>query len=109
MSTIVQGTLKAWLPDHSYLRPDQLHTEAALNQLVFAAHDMKSSGWTYVGDAEISVTVILTPDELIASKVETLKAQADKIKADAFVEVSRIEDKIQQLLAITYTSTEEAA
>lgn len=109
MSKVIQGSLKAWLPDHSYLRPDQLHTEAALNQLVFASQDMKSSGWTYVGDADISVTLILTPDELIASKIETLKAQADKIKADAFVEVARLEDQIQQLLAINYTPPEEAA
>ena len=103
MSQVIAGTLKAWLPDHSYLRPDQLHTAEALDQLVFAGHDMRSSGWTYVGDADISVTLILTPDELVASKIETLKAQAEKIKADAFVEVARIEDKIQQLLAITYT------
>lgn len=102
MSKVIAGTLKAWLPDHSYLRPDEIQTEKALEELVFSKIDMRSSGWTYVGEADVSVTVVLTTDELIASKIETLKAQADKIKADAHLAVGRIEDQIQQLLAITY-------
>ena len=102
MSTIVKSTLRAWLPEWSSLSPEDLHTEAAIDEMVFSTTDMRSSGWTLVGEADIAVTMILTPDELIASKVATLKVQAEKIRADAHREVMHIEDKINRLLAITY-------
>jgi hypothetical protein len=106
--TSVTGKLKAWLPDYSHLRPEDLHNpEKMLDGVIFSMVDMRSSGWTHVGDASITVDVVLTPDQMIASKIETLRAQAAKIRADAHMEITRIEDKIQNLLAISYTVPEE--
>ena len=100
----VTATLKAWLPEYSCLKPEDLHTEKAIDSMVFSTCDMKDSGWTYVGNATISVDLILTHDQLIASKIETLKAQQTKVRAEAYERVSQLESMIQNLLAITYVS-----
>ena len=100
----ITGTLKAWLPDHSHLNPEQLHTEAALNALAFSSFCMRKSGWTYVGEATITVDIILEPEELIASKVETLKAQQTKLREEVQERINVLEDRIQSLLAITYVA-----
>jgi hypothetical protein len=71
--------------------------------MVFSLCDMRNSGWTYVGEATITVNLILTPDQLIASKIETLKAQQTKVRAEAQERVNHLEGMIQNLLAITYT------
>lgn len=99
----VTATLKAWLPEHSCLSPEDLHTEKAIDSMVFSLCDMRNSGWTYVGQATIAVDLILTPEQLIASKIETLKAQQTKVRAEAYERVNQLESMIQNLLAITYT------
>lgn len=99
----ITGKMKSWLPEYSSLRPDQLNTPEALEHLVFSRHDMRDSGWTYIGDATIVVDVVLKPEELIASKIETLKAQQNKIRAEAQERVNQLEAMVQNLLAISYT------
>lgn len=99
----ITGKMKAWLPEYSSLRPDQLNTPEAIDAMVFSLCDMRDSGWTYVGDATITVDVILKPEELIASKIETLKAQQNKIRAEAQERVNQLEAMVQNLLAISYT------
>ena len=100
----VTGTLKAWLPDHSSLSPDQIATPEALESLVFTKHCMRSAGWTYVGDATITVDLILSTQQLVASRIETLKAQQVKIRGEAQERVNELEKMVQNLLAITYVS-----
>jgi hypothetical protein len=39
---------------------------------------------------------------LIASKIETLKTQQAKVRVEAQEKLNRLEDMIQNLLAITY-------
>ena len=100
----VTGTLKAWLPDHSSLSPDQIATPEALESLVFTKHCMRSAGWTYEGDATITVDLILSTQQLVASRIETLKAQQVKIRGEAQERVNELEKMVQNLLAITYVS-----
>lgn len=99
----ITGSLKAWLPDHINLHPEQVGTPEALESLVFTRHDMRNSGWTYVGEATIAVDFILTTEQLIASKIETLKTQQDKVRAEAQERLNHLESMIQNLLVITYT------
>ena len=101
--TNITGKLKAWLPEYSSLRPDQIDTPEAIEQMVFTKHDMRDSGWTYVGEAIIAIDVILSPEQLIASKIETLREKQKKIRAEAEEHSRQIEGLIQNLLAITYT------
>lgn len=99
----VTSTVKAWLPEYSSLTPDQLQKPEAIDQFIYSSVDMRSAGWTYVGEATISVDVVLSPDELIASKIETLREQQKKARAEAEAQVNRLEGMIQNLLAISYT------
>lgn len=99
----ITSTVKAWLPEWSSLSPEQLQTPEAISEFVFSRNDMRDAGWTYVGDATITVDVVLRPDELIASKIETLRAQQRKLRAEAEENANRLEGMIQNLLAISYT------
>jgi hypothetical protein len=102
----ITGTLKAWLPSHVHLKPEQLHTEVALGALAFSSFCMRKSGWTYVGEATITVDIILEPQELVASKIETLKAQQTQLREEVQKKLNVLEDQIQNLLAITYVAEE---
>ena len=99
----ITGTLKAWLPQYSSLGPENLKTDKAINHLMFSNSDMRDAGWTYVGESTITVTLVLTHEQLIVSKIETLKAQQTKLRAEAQERVNQLEDMIQNLLAISYT------
>jgi hypothetical protein len=95
-------TTKVWLTAHSPLGPEDLATIDRVDDLYLGGLDMSHAGWTIVGTAEVKVTMISDNDQLVANKVTALRAEAQKIRAEAEAKAIRIEDKIQQL-AITYT------
>jgi hypothetical protein len=101
------GATKAWLPDHSSLSPEDMQGKKAIEALAFCGANMRTSGWTYVGEATITVDMILSPNELIASKIETLKSQQAKVRVETQEKLNRLEDKIQNLLAITFEIKEK--
>ena len=96
------GATKAWLPDHSHLSPEDMQGDKAVESLAFCTADMRTSGWTYVGEATITVDFMLTTEQMVASKIETLKTQQAKVRVEAQEKLNRLEDLIQNLLAITY-------
>jgi len=96
------GATKAWLPEYSRLSPADMQGDKAVESMAFCAADMRAGGWTYVGEATITVDMILTPNELVASKIETLKTQQARVRVEAQEKLNRLEDMIQNLLAITY-------
>ena len=100
------GATKAWLSEYSSLSPEDMQGDKAVDALTFCHADMKTSGWTYVGEATITVDMILTPSELIASKIETLKSQQARLRVEAQEKCNLLEDKIQNLLAITFETKE---
>jgi hypothetical protein len=100
------GMTKAWLPDYSLLSPEDMYGDKAIQELAFCTLDMRESGWTYVGEATITVDMMLSPSELIASKIETLKSQQARLRVEAQEKCNLLEDKIQNLLAITFESKE---
>ena len=96
------GTTKTWLPEYSRLSPEDLQGDKVIDSLAFCSADMRAGGWTYVGEATITVDMILSHDEMVASKIETLKTQQAKVRVDAQEKINKLEDMIQKLLAITY-------
>lgn len=58
------------------------------------------NGFSKVGTAEVTIT-LHDPDDLIANKVEALRAEKQQTLADAQAKATRLESQIQQLLAIT--------
>jgi len=106
MKTVTVET-KAWITGYSSLTPADLENGRVAG-LIYTDADMKSDGWTLVGTATITVSLV-DKDTLIQNKVAALREEAKAIRADATEKVTRIEGQIQNLLAISYTATEAAA
>ena len=62
--------------------------------------NMTNCGYTQVGTGEVNCS-FFTRNEIQQGAVDSLKAQVQKVKAEAEKEVTKLNDKIQQLLAIT--------
>ena len=58
-------------------------------------------GWTLVGTAEVSITLD-APDKMISNKVDALKVELTKTKADAEAKCNFILGQINNLLAIEF-------
>lgn len=102
MGTAKNETMKAWLTN-DYTSPEELHAAGGLNLLGLvhlSSHDMTDSGWVHVGNATVSLE-LFPIDGMVEKKVEALKAERDKAIADHFVKINRLNEKINNLLAIT--------
>lgn len=100
MKTVTTKT-KAWITPYSSVGPQDLMAGKRVDELVVSNNDMTGSGWTFVGEAEVTVHI---PDAktMVANKVEALRNEAAKVRAEATATVARIESQIQNLLAIEY-------
>lgn len=100
MKTIT-GTTDAWLASHQgpevLAQPD----ESTARKLFYSSSDATVHGWTLVGKATITVE-IPEPDQLIANKVASLRKEIMQTRAEAEMKARNLEEKVQQLLAITY-------
>lgn len=97
------GTLKAFLPD--YYSTDCLKDDSCIDRLSFTAHGdyLKSQGYPEVGIATITVE-LFDDNTIIAGKVDSLKAQLQKERADSEVKCNRILEQISKLQALEYTA-----
>lgn len=72
-----------------------------IDVISFSDMDMSGKGWTKIGTAEITVT--FDDDDTVRDNlVSGLKAKKAEILATAQDEATRIEEKIQSLLAIEW-------
>ena len=71
------------------------------NEYSYTPHSCDMSNYGYVLISQKTIIFDL-PDEneMIQKEIAVLNIKAQKIKADAFVEVEKINEKIQSLLAI---------
>ena len=95
---------KAWLTEHSYVGPEDMKTgdPKLIHSMAFNPNAaMTTMGWTLVGEATITVEAVDT-SVLIENKVEALRAEQKKARAEAAAADTRYEAQIQKLLAITY-------
>ena len=88
-----------WLSPYS--GPEDLTPDRAAGALSFYDFGTPPEGYSKVGTAVIEVTVDDEKD-ILANKVEALRAEQKKVIADAQLKLTQIERKIQELLAITY-------
>jgi hypothetical protein len=101
---IITGTTGVWLTQYSSIGPKELAEsdgERLVNGFQYGSHDMTGSGWTRIGEAQVHITLKST-DEILLSKVDALKAQKTKLQAETQEEITRIDEQIQNLLAISY-------
>lgn len=104
MATIT-GQIDAWLTEHSQAefmegrgRGDTVTMIGAVKLLDL---DMTSHGWTRIGRATVALEI--DDDNTIRkSMVDALREQKKSVLAEAQREATRIEERIQNLLAITF-------
>lgn len=92
----------AAIPEHqlSQLSQRDLHNPEKVGRaLSFTQFDMTSMGYTNLGAVEIEVE-LPPPEQIVEKVVVMLRSKASKVRADATAEVTEIEGKINQLLAI---------
>lgn len=98
-------TIDAWLTSieweqtefaEAVKRGDQ---NRVVESLAFLSRDMTEAGWTKVGTAEITVTLV-DDDAIRANLIDALKEQRKSVLAEAQAKAMRIDEKIQNLLAI---------
>lgn len=107
MSRTITATVDAW--HGTFGRPTDLHGDPAdaINSICFARFDLGLSlGWTFIGTADVTLHLV-DDKQIIENKVESLRAEQTKVRANATARATDIERQIQQLLAIDYTPEEQ--
>ena len=75
-------------------------SDRAVAMLSYSNADMTGyDGWTRFGRAKVEV-VLFPRDVIVENKVESLKAEIQKKRAETQKEVEKLEERIQQLLAL---------
>lgn len=103
MNTIpktITGNVTVWFS--SFYGPEDItdDAEASIGKLQFSNHDMSDSGWSRAGTAQVTVTM-LSNEEIVDAKIEGLRSEKTQLMASHQMAMTRIDSKIQQLLAIT--------
>lgn len=91
--------IKAWHSNPEYALAEDLRDP---DRLCLSNSDMRDAGWLCVGEAEVTLTINITEEDLALSMCDTIRQQIQKIQADAHREVNRLQDRINQLQALTY-------
>ena len=95
----ITATVKAWHTSPEYAHEDDLKNPAAL---MYTNSDMRDMGWLCVGDADITVRITVSREDLNASMCDTLRKQIEDIRAKAQREVNQLQERINILQALTY-------
>lgn len=93
---------KVWLTSGSqrYLKSADMTDPENAMWFTYRSEDMTQHGYMLIGSAEIEIE-LLTPAEINNSAVVALKDQVQEVRAKSEKEVMHLQDKINQLLAIT--------
>ncbi len=102
MTRRIKGQTNVWLTGTSRWDIEKLQTTASVGDFWYGDGDMSDIGWMKVGTAEFDVLITTDNTSIVKAQVDTLKQQAQKIRAEAEVKANEIENEIRNLLAITY-------
>ena len=72
-----------------------------LKLFTFSTSDLSEHGFSLVGSADVGKCTFLDRNAIQAHAVDALKAEIQNVRAKAENEVTKLNEKIQQLLAIT--------
>lgn len=99
----IKGTTGVWFTNEFY-GPDELKRDGskAVHRLGYAKDDSKmdAHGWTRIGTAHITLD-LMSDEKMVESKVASMQAEITKIRATSENAITRLQEKIQSLLAIT--------
>lgn len=106
----VTGTLNAWVTEYGMQGFMAAKMQGDGNEMVDIAQyispsiDMAEEGYTKVGIATIELE-LFDDKTVLANAVEALRAEKSKVLAEAQAKATRLDEKIQNLLAITHEPT----
>lgn len=92
--------IKAWHTHPEYAMAEDLQDA---DKLCFSNNDMRDSGWLCVGEAEITLKINVTPEDLAMSMCDTLRKQIEKTQYEAAAKVFELERRIKELQTLTYS------
>lgn len=108
MAHTFKTTAKVWISTYSHHDAASLQKADSLNGICVAEVSMTDSGYTHVGEADITVT-IATPNQITGNKVASLRAELEKDRAESQRRQNQMVDKINKLEALTYEAPGAAA
>lgn len=96
------NTIKIWISEYSMTKVDLSDLNKPENKewFLISNSDMSDLGYALIGMGEVECS-FFSRAEIQNNAVDALKTQIQKVKAEAEKEVTKLNGKIQQLLAIT--------
>lgn len=96
------NAIKIWTDEYGLMNMNVSDLSDPKNApyFVFTSANMNNCGYTQVGTGEVNCS-FFSRDEIQQGAIDSLKAQVQEVKAKAEKEVTKLNDKINQLLAIT--------
>ena len=103
----ITGEMTAWISEYSASNKAFDKLAVSSYSIIEQSYDMAIEGWTRAGTARLSIDLV-DDDEITTNMVAALKAQKQVILAKSQMEVNRIDERIQSLLALPNHSEVEA-
>ena len=96
------NTIKIWVSEYSMKHVDlsDLNNPENKEWFLMSNSNMSDIGYALIGMGEVECS-FFSRAEIQNNAIEALKTQVQKIKAEAEKEITNLNEKIQQLLAIT--------
>ena len=96
------NTIKIWVSEYSMKHVDlsDLNNPENKEWFLMSNSNMSDIGYALIGTGEVECS-FFSRAEIQNNAIEALKTQVQKIKAEAEKEITNLNEKIQQLLAIT--------
>lgn len=107
----ITGQKIAWASEYSirdFIEPRRRDDVAEMLDnvvLISPETDMRDDGYTKIGIANVDLEIV-DEDTMRANAIESLQAEKQKVLAEAQQKATRLEEKIQNLLAITHNPTD---
>lgn len=106
MKQTITSTQRAYITvNTSRTLQDAIEQQDASILSIVSANMDNYPGWTYVGQATVTIEVEVAPEEVVASQVSEFKQLIEKINLDAADKIAEINEQISKLTAIGYSQS----
>jgi hypothetical protein len=101
-----KAPISVWISQYSHHDAASLQTVSSADGLVLWEGDQKPmEGYTKIGKGEVTIT-IASRDEIVTGKVDSLRADLAKDRAESQVRQNALMQKISELEALTYEAAQ---
>lgn len=101
MPRTITAEIPAYLLSTCYGPEDLKRADSDVANLLTLRNMSMAPDYVRVGTAQVTIELV-SESEIVANKVQALRAEKQQTLADAQAKATRLESQIQQLLAITH-------